>query len=413
LRSGEVKLIVGVIGAGYVGLPLTKAAISAGHLLKVFDIDSERIQRLRHGESPVEGIDSLFLKEAISNGKLSFSDSSDCLSECDVVVICVPTPLGENQEPDLTLLKSAAESAAQNMPDGSLLINESTSFPGTLREIIVPIFKRLRPTNQFFFASSPERVDPGNSNWNIENTPRLISGLSELDTKRAKDFYSSFCKTVHTVSSPEVAEFAKLAENTFRQVNIALVNEYAEMCTVFGINPQEVLDAAATKPFGFTRFRSGIGVGGHCIPIDPMYLLQKSKELGYFPRLINEAQNVNRQRTVSIANRIKSELKGKNDPSILVYGLAYKSGVSDLRESPSIELINLLRREGYLVSWYDEKVERWIGEDRTSLESKSSYDLLAVVHFESMESVDALIGRSELVFDATGKIQTSTKVRII
>jgi UDP-N-acetyl-D-glucosamine dehydrogenase len=404
---------VGVIGAGYVGLPLSLAAAASGHSVIVFDIDSKRIDDLSSGKSPVDGIKSEDLKNYLEKRVLQFVNTATFLSACEIVVICVPTPLKENDEPDLSALLDAAHSAASNMASGALLINESTSFPGTLREEIAPIFERLRPGELFHFASSPERVDPGNQTWNIQNTPRLVSGLSDKATSLACDFYSSFCSTVNVVSSPEVAEFAKLAENTYRQVNIALANEYAEMCKVFGINPQEMLDAAETKPFGFTRFRSGIGVGGHCIPIDPMYLLHKSKKLGYIPKLINEAQNVNSRRTLSINSMIRREISDSKDSLILLYGLSYKAGVTDLRESPSVELINSLREEGFKVVWFDEKIESWGDELRLDIKELIELNLMLVVHFESSEVVNHFVNKSRVVLDATGRIHGHKKVKSI
>lgn len=334
---------VAIIGQGYVGTAVGIAASGAGHDVVGIEIDPSRIA-------------SLSLPYKVS------SDYADVVGS-DVVVIAVPTPLNEAREPDLSFLETACKSLKTVLKSPTLVVNESTSFPGTLRNVIAPILG-----SDHLYASAPERIDPANEKWDIANTPRLVSGLSKDATSRALEFYRSFCKEVVEVSSPEVAEAAKLFENTFRQVNIALVNEFAQIASALGIPTYETLGAAATKPYGFMPFVPSIGVGGHCIPVDPSYLSFAAGKAGVDASFINLANSVNASMPEYIADRISktlgSSVAGK---SIQIAGISYKSGVTDTRESPAIALIHALRDKGASVTWFDEVVGKWNNEGSTPL----------------------------------------------
>ncbi len=338
---------VAIIGQGYVGKALGIAAHSAGHSVVGVEIDESRVAALA--------------------GAIGYSVGSDFSSVAgsEVVVVAVPTPLDGNRIPDLSYVESACESVKSYVDVGTLIVNESTSFPGTLRNVIAPILG-----SDCLYASAPERIDPANEKWGIENTPRLIAGMSSEATSKALEFYRSFCKEVHEVSSPEVAEAAKLFENTFRQVNIALVNEFAQIANVLGISTNETLAAAATKPYGFMPFVPSIGVGGHCIPVDPSYLSYAAELAGVEASFINLANKVNISMPSYIASRIASLLGGSvAGRRIQVAGIAYKADVSDTRESPALALISELRRLGAVVSWHDSVVGAWNGESSKALES--------------------------------------------
>ena len=315
---------VAIIGQGYVGLPLAKVASSVGHEVIGFDIDLYLVNKL-------------LLSEKNTKNYRPTQNEAD-IASCDIYIIAVPTPLDELSKPDISFLKSAGELIARVASDGALVINESTSYPGTLREMVAVTISDLNKS-KLLYASAPERIDPANPSWNIKNTPRIVAGLTTEATKAALDFYTSFCDMVYEVSSPEVAEAAKLFENTFRQVNIALANEFAQMAEKFGISANEVISASATKPFGFMKFTPGLGVGGHCIPIDPVYLEQKAESLGAPTTFIKQASLINKQMPRYVISRLKKivgePLEGKK---VCIVGLSYKKDVADIRQSPSIDL---------------------------------------------------------------------------
>ena len=370
-----------IIGQGYVGSALGIAANEAGHDVLGIEIDSKRRREL-----------------ASSIGYPISADYSS-VQGSDVVVIAVPTPLNEKREPDLTFLESACKSLAAVLKSSVLVVNESTSYPGTLRNVIAPILGDVH-----LYAAAPERIDPANEKWGIENTPRLVSGLSSEATSKALDFYRSFCQEVVTVSTPEVAEAAKLFENTFRQVNIALVNEFAQIAQALGISTFETLGAAATKPYGFMPFLPSIGVGGHCIPVDPSYLSFAAEKVGVEASFINLANNVNASMPEYLAARISELLGGSvSGKTIQVAGISYKAGVADTRESPALKLISLLRGAGAKVSWHDQVVGEWNGESSTPL---SSVDLgvIATAH----EGVDYSAWKNEktMVIDVSTSSNT-------
>jgi len=386
-----------IIGQGYVGLTIAMGAAGAGHEVIGLDVDGELVQKLNSGLSHIEGISSSYLTELSNAGRYRATVDASLLNGAEVIVISVPTPLTESREPDLSFVHSAVALIQNNVKTPTLIINESTSYPGTLRKEIAA---RITGINHLY-ASSPERVDPGNANWGTKNTPRLIGGLTPEAASKAKEFYSSFCDTVIEVSSPEVAEAAKIFENTFRQVNIALVNEFAQIAEALGISGREVLDAAATKPFGFMGFNPGPGVGGHCIPVDPTYLAYVANEVGVPATFIKRANEVNLAMPAYVVKRVIAgaggSVKGK---SVVVVGVSYKANVADTRETPAASIIDLLRDTGAAVSWHDPLVGSWRGENSADL---GAFDVAVVVTKHDVVSVTD-IKKSSFVFDCTGSI---------
>ena len=388
---------VAIIGQGYVGLTIAVSAAGAGHEVIGFDINKELVSELNSGISHIEGITDNQLTGYRSNNSYTASTQASVLSDCDVVVIAVPTPLTEARNPDLSYIHSAVELIQNNVKASTLIINESTSHPGTLRKEIAGRITGIT----HLYASSPERVDPGNTQWGTKNTPRLIGGLTPEAVSKATEFYSSFCDSVIEVSSPEVAEAAKIFENTFRQVNIALVNEFAQIADALGISAREVLDAAATKPYGFMEFNPGPGVGGHCIPVDPTYLAYVANEVGVPATFIKRANEVNLAMPAYVVKRVVAaaggSVKGK---SVVVVGISYKANVADTRETPAASIIDLLRQAGAAVSWHDPLVGSWRGEESSVL---GASDVAVVVTKHDVVSV-ADIKQSSYVFDCTGSI---------
>ena len=349
---------VAIIGQGYVGLPLAIAACQAGHEVIGLDLNAALVEQLNSGNSHVEDVDSSLLQKFLKlNTYRSTTDARE-LSDADVILIAVPTPLSTSHEPDLSMLETAARIVGENIKTGALVINESTSYPGTLRNIIRPIVESSALTAaDIDFAISPERVDPGNPTWKIRNTPRLYSGLSQRAKDRAREFYGSFCDELIELSEPEVAEAAKLFENTFRLINISLVNELALVFSKMGIDTREVLDAASTKPYGFTKFNPSVGIGGHCIPVDPYYLIEKAKQSGFDHKFLRTAREINNSMpayTVESMQDLLNEIKlPMKDTAIGVMGLSYKANVDDLRESPAIKIISELKKKKTKIIRYD------------------------------------------------------------
>ena len=388
---------VAIIGQGYVGLTIAVGASGVGHQVTGFDVNNELVNQLNSGVSHIEGISNSVLKAIISAKTYIASTDAAAINGCDVVVIAVPTPLTESRNPDLSFVHAAVELIQNNVKSPTLVINESTSYPGTLRKEIAGRITGIT----HLYASSPERVDPGNTQWGTKNTPRLIGGLTPEAVTKAKEFYSSFCDSVIEVSSPEVAEAAKIFENTFRQVNIALVNEFAQIADALGISGREVLDAAATKPYGFMEFNPGPGVGGHCIPVDPTYLAYVANEVGVPATFIKRANEVNLAMPAYIVKRVIAgaggSVKGK---SVVVVGVSYKANVADTRETPAASVIDLLRQAGATVTWHDPLVGSWRGEESSDL---GASDVAVVVTKHDVVSV-ADIKKSSYVFDCTGSI---------
>jgi UDP-N-acetyl-D-glucosamine dehydrogenase len=371
---------ISIIGQGYVGQTVSIGAALAGHEVTGLDINEELVLSLKNGDSYVPGIEKQLLIDLIKKGNFIPTTSSDLISDSELVVIAVPTPVDLERNPDLSALISASETINRYIRKSILIISESTSFPGTLRNIIKPIVEKGKK-EQFLFAVAPERVDPGNKKWKLSNTTRVISGLDDLSTQKAIDFYSSFCDSIYRASSPEVAEAAKLLENTFRQVNIALVNEISEIVDKIGLSATEVIEAASTKPFGFMKFLPSIGVGGHCIPVDPEYLTYFASKVGASSTLINLANKINLNRSDQVLERILRIVgtvpKGLK---IQIAGIAYKTGVSDLRESPAIELMAKLKKMGAIISWHDPVVGSFEGSNSTPLSRDIDLGLIVTPH---------------------------------
>jgi len=388
---------VAIIGQGYVGLTIAVGAASAGHKVIGFDINDHLVAALNAGTSHIEGISDSTLSSFIGSGTYKASTDASVIDGCDVIVIAVPTPLDEARNPDLSDVHAAADLIAKNSKSAALVINESTSYPGTLRKEIAA---RITGVTHMY-ASSPERVDPGNTKWGTKNTPRLIGGLTPAAVARAKEFYSTFCDTIIEVSSPEVAEAAKIFENTFRQVNIALVNEFAQIADALGISGREVIDAAATKPYGFMEFNPGPGVGGHCIPVDPSYLAHVANEVGVPATFIKRANEVNLAMPAYVVKRVVAgsggSIKGKK---VVVVGVSYKSNVADTRETPAASVIDLLRAQGATVTWHDDLVGSWRGE--LSEPIKGADIAVLVAKHDGLDL--AALKDCGYVFDCTGTI---------
>jgi len=388
---------VAIIGQGYVGLTIAVGAAGAGHKVVGFDINDQLVSALNAGTSHIEGVSDSSLSSLLGSGAYKASADASVIDGCDVIVIAVPTPLDEARNPDLSFVHAAADLIAKNVKSPALVINESTSYPGTLRKEIAARITGVA----HLYASSPERVDPGNTQWGTKNTPRLIGGLTPQTVAKAKEFYATFCDTIIEVSSPEVAEAAKIFENTFRQVNIALVNEFAQIADALGISGREVLDAAATKPYGFMEFNPGPGVGGHCIPVDPSYLAHVANEVGVPATFIKRANEVNLAMPAYVVKRVIAgsggSIKGKK---VVVVGVSYKSNVADTRETPAAGVIDLLREQGATVTWHDDLVDSWRGELSAPI---SSADIAVLVTKHDGLDLAALKGCG-YVFDCTGTI---------
>jgi UDP-N-acetyl-D-glucosamine dehydrogenase len=394
---------VAIIGQGYVGL--TIASFAAEHFDVVgFDSNQKIVDQLNKGTSHIEGVESLVLGKWIKSGSYKATTNGRDIKGCEVVVIAVPTPLNEHRSPDLRFIEAACKTIAENISSPVLVINESTSFPGTLRNFIKVTIEKLSLSKvDHHYAVSPERVDPGRLDFNQKNTPRLFSGLTTEASAKTKDFYSNFCDNLVEVSSPEVAEAAKLFENTFRQVNIALVNEFAQITHSLGISVYETLDAANTKPYGFMKFSPSAGVGGHCIPVDPTYLAAVAEEHGAPATFIRRANEVNLEMSKYIVNRVAADnggnLQGK---SVLVVGVAYKPNVADVRETAAELVIQHLRSRGAAVSWHDEVVGSWKGESSAPL---NGADIAVVVTKHDSVDVKKILESAPYVFDTTGKVK--------
>jgi UDP-N-acetyl-D-glucosamine dehydrogenase len=370
-----------VVGQGYVGLPISICAAEAGHTVFGFDIDQDKISKLKLGITDSLEVSTDKLLDLQLRNKISFSSSINDGSESSIFIIAVPTPLDSQQKPDLSFLTSACELIARVAGPNSLIINESTSYIGTLRDLIKPIIDKLSGLNDLNYAVAPERIDPGNKVWNIKTTPRNIAGLTTAATQQTADFYSSFCDSVNVVSSPEVAECAKLFENTFRQVNIALINELSQVARKLHFSTFEAVRAAATKPFGFMPFYPSIGVGGHCIPVDPSYLSYSAELVGFDTKFIKLANQVNSSMPKIITERIVDflggDLIGKH---VQVAGISYKPDISDLRESPALDLIRELKISGAKVSWHDPLVSVYEGQQSMALNSAVDLGLIVTPH---------------------------------
>lgn len=370
-----------VLGLGYVGLPLAVTAAKNGYKVTGFDTNETKIEELKIGISEILEIQGQELIDLQEKGYLKFVNILPKFREPSIFVIAVPTPLDDNRDPDMGYLKTACLKISEVISDNSLVVTESTSYVGTLTEFIKPTIEKFSNAEGLHFAVAPERIDPGNKNWNLVNTPRVVGGLTDCCSELAINFYETFCKEVIKVSSPEVAETTKLLENTFRQVNIALVNEIAYFAKSIDISMHEVVDAAATKPFGFMEFRPGIGVGGHCIPVDPVYLSYSGEKNNIQMELVKLSNLKNKKQVNYILNSIVSELKGSvKGKRIQLVGIAFKKNITDTRESPALELLKELRKLGASVVWHDPLVREFLGEKSQNLQLDLDLGLIIAPH---------------------------------
>jgi UDP-N-acetyl-D-glucosamine dehydrogenase len=391
-----------IIGQGYVGL--TIASFAANHHEVIgFDNREEVVANLNAGRSHIEGVSSVLLAKHITNDRYAASNDPKSLIDAEIVIIAVPTPLDENRNPDLSFLEDACKTIGENLSTSALIINESTSFPGTVRDFIKPtVEKYAKKSLDHLYSVSPERVDPGREDWNQKNTPRLFAGLTTEASEKTRDFYSTFCDELVEVSSPEVAEAAKLFENTFRQVNIALVNEFAQISHALGFSVYETLDAANTKPYGFMRFNPSAGVGGHCIPVDPSYLSYVASRKGVAATFIERANEVNLSMPKYIVKRVLEDNGGSlSGKRVQVIGVAYKPDVADVRETPAELVIDELRSQGATTSWHDPIVKNWLGTESSPL---GGADISFVVTLHSSMNIKELLKSAPYIFDATGKV---------
>lgn len=400
---------MGIVGLGYVGLPLATTFAEGGVSVLGLDAIQAKVDLVNAGTSYIEDVPSERLGPLVADGLIRATTSWDELRAVDSVIICLPTPLTEHREPDLSAVLGAAESMAPRLRPGHLVVLESTTYPGTTREEVAPVLERsgLTAGRDFHLAFSPERVDPGREDWTTATTPKVIGGLTPECTRRAMDLYGQACETLVPVASPEVAELTKLLENIFRSVNIALVNELAMLCDRMGIDVWEVIDAAATKPFGYMPFRPGPGLGGHCIPIDPFYLTWKAREYDMHTEFIELAGKINSQMpsfcVTKVGRALNSRRKALNGSRILVIGVAYKPNVNDMRESPALRVISLLRDEGAVVEYHDPHVAELpklgLASRPLDAETLRDQDVAVVVTDHSAVDWELVARESDMVVD--------------
>ena len=403
---------VAIIGAGYVGMPLARVFADAGKVVLLVDVDREVVDGINRGASHIPDVSSDALKPLVDSGRVSATTDYDALKEVDAILIALPTPLSSQREPDLSIVKGAVAEIAPRLRKGQLVVLESTTYPGTTRECLQPILERsgLKAGEDFHLAFSPERVDPGRADWTTKNTPKVVGGLTPACTERAAEFYRAAVDTVVPLSSPETAEMTKLLENIFRAVNIALVNELAQLCERMDLDVWEVIEAAETKPFGFMSFKPGPGLGGHCIPIDPFYLTWKAREYDSYTEFIDLAGKVNANMPYFCRSLISQALnhgaqKSLKGSRILVLGVAYKADIDDVRESPAEKIVGLLQKAGADVAYHDPHVDEFDGM-RSVDYAPESYDCVVIVTAHSSIDYEDLVDRAQVVVDlrnATGR----------
>jgi len=407
-----MKAEVAIVGAGYVGMPLAQVFADAGKSVVLLDVQEDVVAAINRGESHIVDVGSAELKRLVDDGRISATTDYDVLKDVDAILIALPTPLSDQREPDLSIVEGAVEQIATRLRKGHVVVLESTTYPGTTRERLQPILETsgLEAGTDFHLAFSPERVDPGRSDWTTRNTPKLVGGLTPACTERAAELYRSALETVIPLSSPDAAEMTKLLENIFRAVNIALVNELAQLCERMDIDVWEVVEAAETKPFGFMSFKPGPGLGGHCIPIDPFYLTWKAREYDFYTEFIDLAGKVNANMPYFCRSLISQALnhgaqKSLKGSRILVLGVSYKADIDDVRESPAEKLIGLLQKAGAEVAYHDPHVAEFDGL-RSSAYEPEGYDCIVIVTAHSDIDYDDLIDRAQIVVDlrnATGR----------
>jgi UDP-N-acetyl-D-glucosamine dehydrogenase len=408
---------IAVLGLGYVGLPLAVVFAETGFSVTGIDTDEDKVDSIMRGESHIQDVSSEQIARLVSSGKLNATTEFSVLQDIEAVSICVPTPLRKTGDPDLSFIMSATEDLARYIHPGMIIVLESTTYPGTTREILLPKFEEasgLIAGEDFHLAFSPERVDPGRKDWTTLNTPKIIGGITPTCSEVAATWYSQALQTVIQVSSSEVAEMVKLLENTFRMINIGLVNEMAMMCDRLGVDVWEVIDAAATKPFGFMKFTPGPGLGGHCIPIDPLYLSWKLRTLNYTARFIELASEINTSMPIYVVAKIQDALNEQRKPlkgsRVLVLGAAYKPDIADLRESPALDVIGLLENKGAQVSYHDPYITRLQHDDweKTSVpdlsETLRDVDCVVIITNHSDYDYAAILREAELIVDTRNAI---------
>jgi UDP-N-acetyl-D-glucosamine dehydrogenase len=417
----------GILGQGYVGLPLAEAFAAKGVYVLGFDISAEKVAAINRGESYVEDVPSAKLKPLVDAGFIEATTDFSRLRECGAISICVPTPLSKSKDPDVSFIEAALAQIKKYLQPGQLIVLESTTYPGTTEELMLPALEEQggKVGEDFFLCFSPERVDPGNQKWTVHNTPKIIGGVTPACTERALALYGHALESVHPVSNPQAAEMVKLLENSFRAINIGFVNELAQMCHRLGVDVWEVIEAAKTKPFGFMPFYPGPGLGGHCIPIDPLYLSWKLHHLNYKALFIDLADTINAQMPVFVVREVMEQLneagRALNGSTILLMGVAYKENIDDVRESPALDLGSLLIARGANVVYHDPYVPR-CKVDGKVLESQpltqalvESADLVLVATGHSGIDYAWLVSHAKQVYDAknvTGKLpNTKGKVR--
>ena len=403
---------IAIVGAGYVGMPLARVFADAGKTVVLVDVDKEVVDGINRGESHIGDVPSETLKTLVDAGRVSATTDYDAMKEVDAILIALPTPLSAHREPDLTIVESAVAEIAPRLRKGQVVVLESTTYPGTTRESLQPILERsgLKAGEDFHLAFSPERVDPGRTDWTTKNTPKLVGGLTPACTERAVELYRSAVDTVVPLSSPEAAEMTKLLENIFRAVNIALVNELAQLCERMEVDVWEVVEAAETKPFGFMSFKPGPGLGGHCIPIDPFYLTWKAREYDFYTEFIDLAGKVNSNMPFFCRSLISQALnhgaeKSLKGSRILILGVSYKADIDDVRESPAKKIVELLHKAGAEVSYHDPHVEEFDGM-RCVDYAPESFDCVVIVTAHSSIDYADLVERAQVVVDlrnATGR----------
>jgi UDP-N-acetyl-D-glucosamine dehydrogenase len=405
---------IAIVGAGYVGVPLAQVFADAGHSVVLVDVQPDRVEQLNNGESYIDDVPSEALKPHVDSGRLTATTDYDALREADAILVALPTPLSDQREPDLTILLEAARGIAPRLQKGQLVVLESTTYPGTTREQVEPLLEAggLTAGEDFHLAFSPERVDPGRTDWTTKTTPKIVGGLTDECTRRALELYAGAVDEVVPVSSPEAAELTKLLENIFRSVNIALVNELAQLCDRMGLDVWEIVDAASTKPFGFMRFEPGPGLGGHCLPVDPFYLSWKARQFDFYTEFIELAGKVNANMPYFCRSLISQALnhgaqRSLSGSKVLVLGVSYKADVSDTRESPALKLIELLRKAGADVAYHDPHVPELPkhGLSSQALEP-GAYDCVTIVTAHKSIDYDQLVKDARLVVDlrnATGR----------
>ena len=393
---------VSVIGQGYVGLPLSLAAARAGHEVFGIDTESKKVKLLNEGVSTVEDILSDQVLQSLSTRKYLATTLYSYVEDSEIICICVPTPLGVDRQPDLGPLKAAVLEVGKNLKQNSLVIIESTIQPTTTRNVLIPILERESKLSrdEFLIAYSPERIDPLNYKWNIENTPKLVAGLNESSVNKAVEFYSSFIEKVEICSSLEVAETAKLLENSFRFINISFINEISMFCQKLGIDILDVINAASSKPYGFMPFYPSIGVGGHCIPVDPLYLTNMAREIGAPTRFIDLADQINQELPDHFVRRAEEKIGGLKGKKILIIGVSYKPNVADVRETPVEALIAGVKNKGAEVFWHDDLVKEWNGEKSVALSSDYDLAIIATPH----DYLDLSVLRNVPILDTRGSI---------